>query len=643
MDAPHPAPPSTLIVQAGAALAGSRFEEALALAQQAWDEAADDAASAAAGAILCTASFRLQRVAQLVAIGDEVLQVLARAGRLEEQFDLLRYMATACSVLEQSARALGYAERSERLALALGGIGPLMLARSAMANCYFAMGNPWQAQRLLTGVLALQGAGSMLRERAIAVGNLGSAEVLMFYLLRDAGSEPAGRDALLQALLAHEECLAIGRQIDEPFIVYAALLNLAEVFLHLDRHDEAADHLQQSLALTERHGFDQNNHRRVAAELQLALGNVDQAVELGEALLQAWPQHPLKRFVHATLRDACRQRGDLAAALHHSQAAHRLDTLRLTVQLRAQSEYLVTRLEMEEAQRRADRAEIEAEAQRELANALELRVQERTAELREANTALRAEVAERRRAEDELRATQDELVRAGRLALLGQMSAAITHEISQPLTALRALSDNGRRLLQSGRGDEVDRHLKAITDITERMGRITVQLKTFARKTPPAAGSVRLGGAVATVLQLVHARTTAEGVELCIDVPSGLRVRCDGYQLEQVLLNLIANAIDAVKTAPVRRVSVSARRAGAHATVSVLDTGTGLHEPVLRRLFEPFFTTKPPGEGLGLGLVISSAIVREFGSNLRAHNLFPGAAFEFDLPLGEPAAREIHE
>jgi len=264
---------------------------------------------------------------------------------------------------------------------------------------------------------------------------------------------------------------------------------------------------------------------------------------------------------------------------------------------------------------------------------LELRVEERTTELRQANAALIGEVVERKRAEVTLREAQDELVRASRLALLGRMSAAITHEINQPLTAMRALSDNCRRLLVAGRVENVDRNLAAIADLTERMGRITKQLKSFARKAPAMASPTPLSHAVGSVLEILGTRVADEQVQVQLDIPDGLRVLCDSYRLEQVLLNLMGNAMDAMKDSATKRLGVSATIHGDRARIRVRDSGSGLPESVLNHLFEPFFSTKPPGEGLGLGLVISSGIVKEFGSSLRASSLSDGAAFEFDMQL----------
>ncbi|HUG23072.1 sensor histidine kinase [Piscinibacter sp.] len=266
---------------------------------------------------------------------------------------------------------------------------------------------------------------------------------------------------------------------------------------------------------------------------------------------------------------------------------------------------------------------------------LEQRVRDRTRELRDANDALTGEIAERRRTEAHLRSAQHELVQAGKLALLGQMSAGIAHEINQPLTALRALSDNTRRLLQIGRTADVDRNLQSIAGLTERMGRITAQLKSIARKSPPAAGSVLLAGAVNNVLELIRGRIDGEGVSVAVDVPPRLRVRGDAYRLEQVLTNLFGNALDAMKGSADKRLTVSATPIAGGVRLQVADTGPGIAPDVMPHLFEPFYSTKPAGEGLGLGLVVSSSIVREFGGVLRALNLPAGAAFEFDLKAEE--------
>lgn len=264
---------------------------------------------------------------------------------------------------------------------------------------------------------------------------------------------------------------------------------------------------------------------------------------------------------------------------------------------------------------------------------LERLVDERTHELRATNEELKRQIAQRLQAEIEL-------VQAGKLAVLGQMSAGVSHELNQPLTALRALSGNTLRLLEAGRYPTVADNLRAIDSVVERMAAITRQLKSFARKAESAAEPVRLQAAITNVLLLLEHRLRAAQIDVQQDLalPESLRVRCDGNRLEQVLVNLIGNAIDAMEDGPHRLLRISARLSGDRVLVRVTDSGPGLPPAQRARLFEPFFTTKPAGQGLGLGLVISSKIVHEFGGNLRAvppdemdHPEAGGMSFEFDV------------
>jgi two-component system C4-dicarboxylate transport sensor histidine kinase DctB len=195
-------------------------------------------------------------------------------------------------------------------------------------------------------------------------------------------------------------------------------------------------------------------------------------------------------------------------------------------------------------------------------------------------------------------------------------------------------------LLDSGRIKTVAENLKAIDEMAERMGRITLQLKSFARKGASIATPVDLDAAVKSVLLLLEHRLRAERVEVQVDLTPGLQVRGDTNRLEQVLLNLATNALDAMADSTSRRLSIASMLVDGRVVVSVADTGAGMDEEHFGRLFEPFFTTKPAGQGLGLGLVISSKIIREFGGTLRAHRgEREGMVFEFDL---EAVRKEIY-
>jgi two-component system C4-dicarboxylate transport sensor histidine kinase DctB len=266
---------------------------------------------------------------------------------------------------------------------------------------------------------------------------------------------------------------------------------------------------------------------------------------------------------------------------------------------------------------------------------LELRINERTAELQQKNIELVHEIVERTRMEEVLREAQDELVQATKMAMLGQMSAGINHEINQPLTALRALSYNTRQLLKRGNIEKVDSNLQSIHELTERVIRITAQLKSFARKMPMTNGPVLLANAIENTLVLMENRFRLEKIDLEVDIASSLTVFCDNNRLEQVLLNLFSNACDAMKDASQKTLSIQATVVDGRALIRVTDSGLGISEATMRRLFEPFFSTKPHGEGLGLGLVISAGILREFGGILRTVAVPHGAMFEFDLGLSE--------
>jgi two-component system C4-dicarboxylate transport sensor histidine kinase DctB len=179
-------------------------------------------------------------------------------------------------------------------------------------------------------------------------------------------------------------------------------------------------------------------------------------------------------------------------------------------------------------------------------------------------------------------------------------------------------------------------NLQIMDDMVERMSQITRQLKSFARKADEQVTSaVPLLDCVRNALLLLEHRSRALGVATEIDLPPGLRVRAEANRLEQVLVNLFGNAIDAMQHEAERllRVRTVAQDAGQRVLVQVQDSGPGVAEADLARLFEPFFTTKPAGEGLGLGLVISAKIVHEFGGTLRAVKLTQGMSFEFDLAV----------
>ncbi|NRO94551.1 two-component sensor histidine kinase [Paraburkholderia sp. NMBU_R16] len=271
------------------------------------------------------------------------------------------------------------------------------------------------------------------------------------------------------------------------------------------------------------------------------------------------------------------------------------------------------------------------------------RVAERTADLSAANARLQTEVGERTRAERELRAAHDELVQTSKLAALGQMAAGITHELNQPLAALRAFSDNTRVLLERGEQSAARENLEAIAALTERMGKITNQLKLFVGRAQPRTARAPVVRAVCNSLNVLQKRL--QGVELDVTLhdsetmPGGcsepldlaaehpeLVAYCDDLRLEQALINLIGNALDAVSGVDAPRIGIEIGASFASLSLTVRDNGPGIPADVLPRLFEPFFTTKGMGQGLGLGLAIASSIARDCGGTLSARNMPEGGA-----------------
>jgi two-component system C4-dicarboxylate transport sensor histidine kinase DctB len=233
----------------------------------------------------------------------------------------------------------------------------------------------------------------------------------------------------------------------------------------------------------------------------------------------------------------------------------------------------------------------------------------------------------------ELREAQDGLVHAAKMAALGQMSAAMAHEINQPLTAMQMQLGSLRLLLDSGRQADVHEGLRRIDGLLQRMAGLTGHLKTFARKSPAGLSErLRLGDVLEQALQLLAPRLRSEQVELRSEIDANVQVMGDAIRLEQVLLNLLHNALDAMAGVEPRVLEIAIRRQGEQCLLSVADSGGGIAAADLAHIFEPFYTTKPVGQGLGLGLAVSYGIVRELGGSLEVSNGPEGAVFTLKLP-----------
>lgn len=283
-----------------------------------------------------------------------------------------------------------------------------------------------------------------------------------------------------------------------------------------------------------------------------------------------------------------------------------------------------------------DRIALEAEAKRQL----EERVLERTRELENANAQLQQEVHEREQAQRELMRAQDEVVQAGKLTALGTMSASISHELNQPLAAIRSYADNARVLLDHQRTEDARGNLEQISDLTTRMASIIAHLKAYARGARRAPENVQLQPAIEDALSMVASRRRAMNVELLRDVPDApLWVQAGETRLRQILGNLLTNALDALaEKAPPRRLWVIASQDQHGVTLTLRDNGPGFSEDALAHAHEPFFTTKTTAKGLGLGLAICDNLLRALGGRLEMGNhLEGGAVVRLHLLPGVPS------
>ncbi|CAN0535529.1 unnamed protein product [Ectocarpus sp. 12 AP-2014] len=286
------------------------------------------------------------------------------------------------------------------------------------------------------------------------------------------------------------------------------------------------------------------------------------------------------------------------------------------------------------------RREREAFAERErhtlarVRDELEASVERRTRDLVASNQRLSDEIDERRRAEANLRQTQDELIQAAKLAVLGQLAAGINHELNQPLAAIRAYGENARRFMALARYEKADANLEQIVELTERMADISAQLRQFSRKSSERQETISIQACIDYALRLFQSRLRESNITIIQDWPDEtLWVKGDLVRLEQVLVNLISNALQAMKTSPAAQLTLSAHIFKNHVIISVADNGPGIPQEHLNHIFEPFFTTKAPGSGLGLGLSISSRIMDDLGGKLQVANQPQGGArFTITLP-----------
>lgn len=268
--------------------------------------------------------------------------------------------------------------------------------------------------------------------------------------------------------------------------------------------------------------------------------------------------------------------------------------------------------------------------QRENQRMLEREVERRTAELRDSNERLRVESIERQQADQKLRAAREELAQANRLGILGQVTAGVAHEVNQPVAAIRTCAENASRLIARSQIERTQHNLGRIVELTDRIGRITQELRQFARRGTPVVGTVDLDAALDGALLLLADRIRTGHVKIERRRAIGrLAVVADGIRLEQIFVNLVQNALDALANTTDPRITLSVED-GEDAIVGIADNGPGIAPDMSDTLFTPFVTGKATGLGLGLG--IARDIAREFGGDITVLPA-PGGGAVFQVRL----------
>ncbi|KKC33670.1 hypothetical protein WH91_07415 [Devosia psychrophila] len=270
---------------------------------------------------------------------------------------------------------------------------------------------------------------------------------------------------------------------------------------------------------------------------------------------------------------------------------------------------------------------------------LEQRVAERTEDLHITNEALRAEIAERIRAEKAEREAQHGLVQAAKMASLGQALAGVAHEVSQPVAALTTHLASAKLIAARDQHSDIAPILGTMDKVVDRLAALTGHLKTFARKETRVEMQADLSTVIANALDLVDHKLKATGIDVEYTRHGGkLTVTGNPIHLEQVLINLIANAADAMEHLPIRVLSIGIRKTVRNVEITVTDTGSGIAATELANLFDPFYSTKDAGRGLGLGLSISYGLIRDIGGAITVQS-HPGkgSTFTVRLPLAVSA------
>jgi len=263
------------------------------------------------------------------------------------------------------------------------------------------------------------------------------------------------------------------------------------------------------------------------------------------------------------------------------------------------------------------------------------RVAQEAEKIRSVNRRLAKEIRIRKKTEQALLAAQDDLLHAGRMTALGQVAASLAHELSQPVTSMSMFASSCRKFADEGRHDKVAETLAHIQDMVLRIKSLIEQLKLFSRKSPCDLSPVSVATALRNALAVLHHKQEATNCAPVIFMPQDVLVMADALQVEQALINLILNALDAVSAVPEeeRLVSVTVTTTADTVFISIADSGPGIDPSVVDKIFTPFFTTKNSGQGIGLGLAIVDNIAHSLHGSISVTSREPrGASFTLSLP-----------
>jgi two-component system C4-dicarboxylate transport sensor histidine kinase DctB len=255
---------------------------------------------------------------------------------------------------------------------------------------------------------------------------------------------------------------------------------------------------------------------------------------------------------------------------------------------------------------------------------IEMQIQDRTIELT-------SKIHDLEKAEIILKKTRDDAVQAGKLAALGQMAAGVTHELSQPLSAIQLYAGNTKKLLESGNLPLAFENIDSINALVTRAGAILSELKTLYRNDETRVEPIVLNTIIQNAVLVMNPFIRKANIRLDIERLDD-KVMSSTGKLEQVFINLMSNSVDALASNDDGIISIQCARLGEKVVVRYVDNGPGLSEEAAGKIFEPFFTTKPSGKGLGLGLAISKFIVDAIGGKIECHNL-PAGGLEFTIVL----------